>query len=134
MKGCIWPTCTGFCPTSYQGDWNQQEDNSLILTSITELDNIFQNKCGWQNGGCPLQRVNNISMLFSHNLGIDVDELLVYENAIVYGLQFSQNRPFTQTERMSRESNTKIEPETLNRRNPGQQGAGKNVSGLANWC
>lgn len=36
----------------------------------------------------PLQRVNNISMLFSHNLGIDVDELIVYENAIVYGLQF----------------------------------------------
>ena len=42
-----------------------------------------------QNGGCPLQRLNNISMLFYHNLGIDVDELIVYENAIVYGLQFS---------------------------------------------
>lgn len=60
----------------------------------------------------PLQRVNNISMLFSHNLGIDVDELIVYENAIVYGLQFRSKTDCSHSrERMSRESNTKIEPE-----------------------
>ena len=45
-----------------------------------------------QNSGYPLQRMNTISMLFSHNLGIDADELIVYENAIVYGLQFRKYR------------------------------------------
>lgn len=56
-----------------------------------------------QNGGCPLQRLNNISMLFYHNLGIDVDELIVYENAIVYGLQFR-----SKTDRSHRQSGKNV--------------------------
>jgi len=47
---------SGFYPTSYQGDWNQQKDNSLILTSIAELDTVFSRiraSVDGQNNGCP---------------------------------------------------------------------------------
>lgn len=71
-----------------------------------------------QSSSCPLQRVNNINMVFSHNFKVNVDELIAYENAIVDVLQLRKytskrglSHRLESQERISRESDTNVEPE-----------------------
>lgn len=71
-----------------------------------------------QNSSCPLQRVNNINTVFPHNVKVNVDELTAYEDAIVYVLQLRKymskrglSHRLESQERISRESDTNVEPE-----------------------
>lgn len=100
MRNCIWPSLhqvSTLLVTRWIGT-----SKKIAVSFLPEFNNrikynIFQNKskCGWAEQWLFTAKDEYYKRVVFSSREIDADELIVYENAIVYGLQFRKYRSKT---------------------------------------